>query len=53
MRSHKLRRCAGKRKAEYVGDVRGQRKAELLTGAKAFLFPTKVNEAFDWAWSKR
>jgi glycosyltransferase involved in cell wall biosynthesis len=32
--------------AEYVGDVRGQRKAELLAGAKAFLFPTKVNEAF-------
>jgi glycosyltransferase involved in cell wall biosynthesis len=33
-------------KAEYVGDVRGSKKAELLTGAKAFLFPTKVNEAF-------
>jgi len=32
--------------AEYVGDVRGQRKAELLAGAKAFLFPTRVNEAF-------
>lgn len=32
--------------AEYVGDVRGQQKAELLAGAKAFLFPTKVNEAF-------
>ncbi len=32
--------------AEYVGDVRGQRKAELLAGAKALLFPTRVNEAF-------
>lgn len=32
--------------AEYVGDVRGKRKAELLAGAKAFLFPTRVAEAF-------
>jgi glycosyltransferase involved in cell wall biosynthesis len=32
--------------AEYVGDVKGQRKAELLAGAKAFLFPTRVVEAF-------
>ena len=32
--------------AHYVGDVRGKRKAELLSGAKAFLFPTRVNEAF-------
>lgn len=32
--------------AAYVGDVKGRRKAELLAGAKAFLFPTKVNEAF-------
>lgn len=32
--------------AHYVGDVRGQRKAELLAGAKAFLFPTRVDEAF-------
>ncbi|HVS83303.1 MAG TPA: glycosyltransferase [Pyrinomonadaceae bacterium] len=32
--------------AEYVGDVKGKRKAELLAGAKAFLFPTKVVEAF-------
>lgn len=29
-----------------VGDVRGARKAELLAGARAFLFPTRVNEAF-------
>src|SRR5207253_11505982 len=32
--------------ATYVGDVRGRQKAELLAGAKAFLFPTKVDEAF-------
>jgi len=32
--------------AYYVGDVRGKRKAELLAGAKAFIFPTRVDEAF-------
>ena len=32
--------------ADYVGDVKGTKKAELLAGAKAFLFPTKVDEAF-------
>ena len=32
--------------AEYVGDVRGKQKAELLAGAKAFLFPTRIDEAF-------
>lgn len=32
--------------AEYVGDVKGRKKAALLAGAKAFLFPTKVDEAF-------
>ena len=32
--------------AHYVGDVRGQKKAELLAGARAFLFPTRVDEAF-------
>lgn len=35
--------CQG---AEYVGDVRGQRKAELLAGARALLHPTALNEAF-------
>jgi glycosyltransferase involved in cell wall biosynthesis len=30
--------------AEYVGDVRGRAKAELLTAAKAVLFPSRVNE---------
>ena len=32
--------------AKYVGDVRGNEKAELLAGAKGFLFPTKLDEAF-------
>ncbi len=32
--------------AKYVGDVRGKEKAELLAGAKGFLFPTKIDEAF-------
>jgi len=32
--------------AKYVGDVRGREKAELLAGAKGFLFPTKLDEAF-------
>ena len=32
--------------ARYVGDVRGREKAELLAGARGFLFPTRVSEAF-------
>jgi len=32
--------------ADYLGDVRGSAKAELLAGARAFLFPTKLDEAF-------
>src|SRR5215470_14041282 len=32
--------------AAYIGDVRGRRKAEFLAGARALLFPTRVNEAF-------
>ena len=32
--------------AQYVGDVRGREKAELLAGARGFLFPTKLDEAF-------
>ena len=31
---------------EYIGDVRGTFKAELLSGARSLIFPTKVNEAF-------
>ncbi|ETX03813.1 glycosyltransferase [Candidatus Entotheonella palauensis] len=30
--------------ATYVGDVRGSRKAELLAGARALIFPTRLNE---------
>jgi glycosyltransferase involved in cell wall biosynthesis len=30
--------------AEYLGDVRGTSKAELLAGARALLFPTRLNE---------
>jgi glycosyltransferase involved in cell wall biosynthesis len=30
--------------ATYLGDVRGPRKAELLAGARALLFPTRFNE---------
>lgn len=32
--------------AEYVGDIQGAEKADLFAGAKALLFPTKLNEAF-------
>ena len=31
---------------EYVGEVYGQRKAQLFAGAMALLFPTQLNEAF-------
>jgi glycosyltransferase involved in cell wall biosynthesis len=30
--------------AEYVGDVRGAGKAELIAGARALLFPSRLNE---------
>jgi len=30
--------------AEYVGDVRGSQKAELLAGARALLFPSRLKE---------
>ncbi len=30
--------------AEYVGDVRGPRKAELIAGARAVLFPSRLEE---------
>ncbi|HEX7155095.1 MAG TPA: glycosyltransferase [Thermoanaerobaculia bacterium] len=32
------------REAEYVGDVQGEEKAELLANAKALLFPSQLNE---------
>jgi glycosyltransferase involved in cell wall biosynthesis len=37
--------CAG-RNVTLLGEVRGQQKAELLAGARALVFPTRVNEAF-------
>src|SRR5262245_9384335 len=43
---NRVAEMCGKIGARYVGDVRGQEKAELLAGAKGFLFPTKVDEAF-------
>jgi glycosyltransferase involved in cell wall biosynthesis len=42
------RRCTDA-KVEYLGDVRGRKKAALLAGARALLFPTQVNEAFGLA----
>lgn len=30
--------------AAYMGDVRGEKKAELLAGARALLFPSRMNE---------
>lgn len=31
-------------RAEYVGDVRGEKKAELMAGARALLFPSRMAE---------
>lgn len=39
-------RICAERGADYVGDVQGAEKADLFAGAKAFLFPTRLNEAF-------
>jgi len=41
-----IARECGRAGATYIGDVRGRQKAELLAGARALLFPTRVNEAF-------
>lgn len=38
-------RCLEAR-AEWVGDVRGRERAQVLSRARAVLFPTQVNEAF-------
>jgi glycosyltransferase involved in cell wall biosynthesis len=35
--------------AEYVGDVRGEEKARLLSGARGLLFPTQIIEGFGLA----
>lgn len=45
-RIEKVQRMCREAGATYVGDVRGREKAELLAGARGFLFPTKLNEAF-------
>lgn len=39
-------------KTEFVGDVRGREKAELLAHARGLLFPTQVNEAFGLAMAE-
>lgn len=38
--------------AEYVGDVRGEEKANLLAGARALLHPTQLEEAFGLAMAE-
>jgi glycosyltransferase involved in cell wall biosynthesis len=42
-------RMCGEAGAEYVGDVRGEEKARLLSGARGLLFPTQVTEGFGLA----
>jgi len=39
-----VRRLCQSYGAEYLGDVRGTRKADLIAGAKALLFPSLLNE---------
>jgi glycosyltransferase involved in cell wall biosynthesis len=39
-----VRRLCRSNGAEYLGDVRGKRKADLIAGAKALLFPSRMNE---------
>lgn len=43
---NRVAKMCRKANAIYVGDVRGETKAKLLTGARALLFPTKLDEAF-------
>ncbi len=42
----KIEELCSRAGAEYVGDVRGERKAELLAGAQALLHPTRLGEGF-------
>jgi len=49
---HKIEELCEQAGAEYVGDVRGERKAELLAGARALLYPTRINEAFGLAMAE-
>ena len=46
------RKCA-EAGAEYVGDVRGEDKARLLSGARGLLFPTQIIEGFGLAMVER
>src|SRR5215471_3479631 len=41
---HKVSQLCTDSGAEYVGDVRGTRKAELIAGARALLFPSRLDE---------
>jgi glycosyltransferase involved in cell wall biosynthesis len=43
---HKIEELCERAGADYVGDVRGRRKAEFLAGAQALLYPTRLDEAF-------
>lgn len=38
--------CASHKNIQYLGDVRGQQKADLLAGAKCLIFPTMLDESF-------
>src|ERR1700756_4303792 len=42
----KIEELCSRAGAEYVGDVRGETKAELLAGAQALLHPTRLYEGF-------
>lgn len=41
---HHVAACCAKSRAEYVGDLRGRAKAELIAGAQAVLFPSRMIE---------
>jgi glycosyltransferase involved in cell wall biosynthesis len=43
---HRIAKACKENRADFVVDVRGSRKSELLAGARALLFPTKLNEGF-------
>jgi glycosyltransferase involved in cell wall biosynthesis len=40
----RVRECCARSGAEYAGDVRGEKKATILAGARAVLFPSRLNE---------
>ena len=41
---HRVAALCAESGAEYLGDVRGTRKAELISGARAVLFPSRLPE---------